>query len=140
MSRRGLAIGIAALCALIAAFAFLQPDLDCPDPAYHSVSPDGGHSITVCSRSRAIAMPGSSGDAPGWIALRNARGQVSGVVSLDMIQTISAAEWSQTSVTMPLTAAFEFDNAPPDWTGWIADRAWKWRAFLGLVPTDDEFR
>lgn len=124
----------------VAVFALLPPSLDCPDPVYASVSPDARHTITVCRRSSAFAMPGGASDAPGWVALRDARGFVAGVVSLSMVQSVTPAEWMPASVHMPLTANIDRSDPQPPILAWLNDRLWKWRAAFGLVPTDDEFR
>ena len=107
-------------------------------------SPDGAWTLTLCRRPMVFAMPGSSGDAPGWIVLRDAEGAIRGVVELGMVQTYGASgtetQWSSDQVHVPLTAALPLRPASGYVTRWLEERVWRLRALLGLTPTDDMFR
>lgn len=91
-----------------------------------------------------FAMPGGSGDAPGWIVLRDAEGAIRGVVDLGMVQMYSVSgrgtEWRSDHVYVPLTADLPLRPASSSLARWLEERMWRLRALLGLTPTDTLFR
>ena len=108
-------------------------------------SPDGAWELTLCRRPMWFAMPGGSGDAPGWIVLRDDRGGIRGIVDLSMVQLYGAASgqdtlWEPDRVVLMLVAEFALAPAAGPVDRWMDERIWRWRALLGLVPTDDMFR
>lgn len=137
---------------LLAVFAaamlplFLAPEgrLGCTDPMERETSPDGAWTLTLCRRPMVFAMPGGSGDAPGWIVLRDAKGAIRGVVDLGMVQIYGVSgmgtEWRSDQVYVPLTAELPLRPASGSLARWLEERTWRLRALLGLTPTDDMFR
>lgn len=118
--------------------------LACTEPLLTERSPTGAWTLTLCRRPMLFAMPGGSGDAPGWIVLRDASGAIRGVVGLSMVQTYGVADaptvWGAGRVQVPLTAELPLRPASGPLARWLEDRLWRLRAWLGLVPTDDMFR
>lgn len=127
-------------------FALLpEGRLGCADPMERETSPDAAWTLTLCRRPMWFAVPGASGDAPGWIVLRDVHGGVRGVVDLGMVQSYRAAEgmktmWEPGWVRVPLAAELPLDAASGPVARWVGGRLWRWRTLLGLVPTDDQFR
>ena len=143
MWRRGLLLLLPAALAVAA----LLPEgrLDCADPELRETSPDGAWSLTLCRRPMWFAMPGGSGDAPGWIVLRDSQGAIRGVVALSMVQAYGSAagaptEWEPDLVRVQLVAELPLLPASGPVPSWLDARVWRWRALFGLVPTDDMFR
>lgn len=132
--------------AAVAFSAALLPDsrLECADPEEREASPDHAWTLTLCRRPMWFAMPGGSGDASGWIVLRDAQGAIRGVVDLSMVQSYRAAglatQWAPDRVRVPLVAELPLVPASGPVARWVEARIWRWRALLGLVPTDDMFR
>lgn len=119
--------------------------LACSDPYEHEASPDGAWTLTLCRRPKVFSMPGGSSDAPGWIVLRDVEGSIAGVVDLGMVQNYRAAagaptQWTAHRVDVLLTAQLPLVPASGPVGRWVTARVWRWRALLGLVPTDDMFR
>ncbi len=140
--RRGLVLLLA-----LALTAALWPEgrLACADPDAREISPDHAWTLTLCRRPMWFAMPGNSGGAPGWIVLRDAQGAIRGVVDLSMVQDYRAAagsptEWEPGRVRVQLVAELPLVLASGPVARWVEARVWRWRALLGLVPTDDMFR
>ena len=140
--QRGLLLVVALL--LVAA---LLPEgrLGCTDPELRETSPNRAWSLTLCRRPMWFAMPGGSGDAPGWIVLRDAHEAIRGVVDLSMVQAYRSAEgapteWEPDHVRVQLVAELPLVPASGPVIRWVDARLWRWRALLGLVPTDDMFR
>jgi len=106
-------------------------------------SPDGRWTLTLCRRPMWIAMPGGSGDAPGWIVLRDREGAIRGVSDLAMVQMYgnagSRTEWTADRVIVPLTTELRLVPASGPSRRWLDDRIWRWRALLGLTPSDSQF-
>ena len=90
---------------------------------------------TLCGCSLWFAMPSGSGDAPGWIVLRDRQGTIRGVSDLAMVQMHEAdgvdAQRQGDRVSVPLTV--EFRHLP------AASSFRRWQALLCPTPTDDEF-
>ena len=138
---------LASLVALVLAAVLLQPEarLDCSDPEESETSPDGAWTLTLCRRPMWFAMPGGSGDAPGWIVLRDVQGAIRGVVDLSMVQAYRAAagsptKWGPDRVEVMLVAELPLVPAAGPVSRWVEGRIWRWRALLGLVGSDDMFR
>ena len=138
---------LASLVALVLAAVLLQPEarLDCSDPEESETSPDGAWTLTLCRRPMWFAMPGGSGDAPGWIVLRDVQGAIRGVVDLSMVQAYRAAagsptKWGPDRVEVMLVAELPLVPAAGPVSRWVEERIWRWRALLGLVGSDDMFR
>lgn len=138
MARR---VTLIVVCLLLASIAYAlvgssMVNVDCKEPVFSSVSPEGTDSLSVCRRPMLIAMPGQSSDAPGWLVMRDKRAYITGIIDLSMVQNASEPEWSADRVDMKLTASFQRTS---DGT-WLSDRLWRLRAVLGLVPSDESFR
>ena len=119
--------------------------LGCADPEVRETSPDQAWTLTLCRRPMLLGMPAGSGDAPGWIVLRDAQGAIRGVVELSMVQAYRAAagsvtEWEPGLVRLPMVAELPLVPASGPVARWVGVRIWRWRALLGLVPTGDMFR
>lgn len=140
--RRGLLL----LPALLLVAALLpEGRLGCAEPELREWSPDGAWSLTLCRRPTWFAMPGGSGDAPGWIVLRDAQDGIRGVVDLSMVQAYGSAtgastQWEPDRVRVQLVAELPLVPASGPVARWMDAQVWRWRALLGLVPTDDMFR
>ena len=114
--------------------------LACGDPWLDAASPDRAWTLTVCRRPMLFAMPGGSGDAPGWIVLRDCAGAIRGVVHLDMMQLLAEASgdprWESGRVEIPGLAEMPLVPALGPVSRWLGDRLWRVRALIGLVPSD----
>ncbi|MCR0981906.1 hypothetical protein [Roseomonas populi] len=129
------------LAALAVAFA-PEGRLRCDEPWVRVPSPDGAWALELCRVPMLFAMPGGSGDAPGWIVLRDAEGAIRGVSWLGMVQEYGAsgpAEWGRRRVSVPLVAELPLAPASGPLARWWDDRIWRLRALLGVVPTDEDF-
>ena len=134
------------LAAALPAIAFvLLPEgrLGCDDPMEHETSPDAAWTLTLCRRPMLFAMPGGGSDAPGWIVLRDAQGAIRGVTDLGMVQLYRGAtdmppQWMPGRVVIQLVADMPLSPASGPVMRWLASRTWRWRALLGLVPSDDD--
>jgi hypothetical protein len=132
------------LLALAAAVPVLvalpQGRLACAQPVAQETSPNGHWTLTLCSRQRLFAMPGSGSDAPGWIVLRDREGAIRGVSALVMIQLWGGAgmptHWEADQVSRPLVFRFALDEARNPVHRWLEDRLWRIRAPLRLTPSD----
>lgn len=131
----------------VAALALLlvpEGRLGCADPTARETSPDDAWTLTLCRRPMWFAMPGGSGDAPGWIVLRDAEGAIRGVSEIGMVQLYGAGGggtvWRQDQVAVPLIAELPLRPARNGVARWLEDRLWRLRALLGLTTTDDMFR
>lgn len=118
--------------------------LRCHEPWIRETSPDEAWTLELCRVPMVFAMPGASGDAPGWIVLRDSAGAIRGVSWLSMVQSYGAArgvptDWSRGRVEVPLVAELPLVPASGPVTRWWDDRLWRLRALLGLVTTDDDF-
>lgn len=115
--------------------------LDCGEGRWRSTGPDGA-TLTACARPLPFAMPGQGSDAPGWLVLRDARGFIRGVASLEMVQTLHGtdAEWVAGRVAVPLHAEFPAPAALAAPLAFLLALLWRSRAALGLVPADTSFR
>lgn len=131
---------------VLAGAAFLlapEGRLACAEPWFTERSPDTTWTLTVCRRPMLFAMPGGGSDAPGWIVLRDALGRIRGVVHLEMMQLLAetgpagGVHWQPNEVVLPPLARLPLDPAAGPAGGWIEDRVWRWRALLGLVPSDE---
>ncbi|WP_426958237.1 hypothetical protein [Muricoccus radiodurans] len=137
MRRRALSL----LAALGLVAVLPECSLACEAPRWSSTAPEGGDTLTACARPMLFAMPGQSGDAPGWLVLRDREGWIRGVTSLDMVQTLDMpAEWDRSRVTVPLHADMRRGEALSPPAGFLTDRWWRLRALLGLTPADTEHR
>lgn len=116
--------------------------LRCADPWVESPSPDRTWTLTVCRRPMLFAMPGGSGDAPGWIVLRDADGAIRGVVHLEMMQmlgengAVADMRWDADRVVLPFLAEMALVPASGPLARWFEDRIWRLRVWSGLVPAD----
>ena len=104
-------------------------------------SPDGAWSMTLCRRPIwPMTMPGNSGGAPGWIVLRDREGAIRGVSALDSVQQYGIygfdTEWRTDRVVKLMAVEFPLVPAPNPFRRWLDDRVWRWRALLGLTPTE----
>ncbi|WP_312796542.1 hypothetical protein [Tianweitania sp.] len=131
--------------ACVAAILFVpQGRLACSEPYLHETSPDGRWTLTLCSRPLLFAMPGGGGDAPGWIVLRDVDGAIRGVSDLSMLQMYGGAApgtpliWGPRRVVKPMVLELPIRSASSPFRQWLDDRIWRWRALLGLTPTDDD--
>lgn len=137
---RGLTIGLL----IVATALLLAPErrLSCDDPWLSERSADRAWTLTVCRRPMLFAMPGGSGDAPGWIVLRDSGGAIRGVVHLDMMQLLADAgaaggtRWEAARVVLPVLASIPLAPAAGPVSRWLDDRIWRLRALVGLVPSD----
>jgi len=144
--RRRMARAVLLVVALAGLAVLLAPEgrLRCAEPFTREESPDGAWALEVCRVPMVFAMPGSSGDAPGWIVLRDRAGAIRGVSWLGMVQNYGAAagiptDWSGGRVAVPLVAELPLVPARGPVSRWWEDRLWRLRALLGLVSTDDDF-
>jgi hypothetical protein len=137
-----------AVAATLAGFALLLwvvapvGALDCREPRWSSTSPDGA-SLRLCPRRvGAFAMPGQGGDAPGFLVLRDAAGWVRGVASIEMVQTLQReqARWERGTVHIPLHAELPHPAWRPAPIAFLVEAQWRVRAYLGLIPSDRDFR
>ncbi len=126
----------------ILAFAFApERRLACEETWLTERSPDRAWTLTVCRRPMTFAMPGGSGDAPGWIVLRDAEGAIRGVVHLDMMQLLAelgpagGTRWEAERVVLSGLADMPLVPAAGPISRWFADRLWRLRALVGLVPS-----
>lgn len=136
----GVLVGLVA-----AAFAVVPPGhLACEAPYLTELSPDGRWRIDVCGRPRMIAMPGSGSDAPGWIVLRDRHHAIRGVSSLTILQLFGAmsgeTRWEKQAVSRAMVFELPLDPAKDGLSRWWDERIWRWRALLGLTPSDEELR
>ncbi|MBS7810969.1 hypothetical protein [Roseococcus pinisoli] len=131
----------AALAVLAIGAAWPQQGFGCGTPFLQSESPDGRHSVTVCRQPRLFAMPGQGGDAPALVVLRDAGGTIEGAVQLSMLGEIGhPLEWTPDRARLPLAAEFDLNEAGTSLPRWLANAAWRWRSWLGLLPGSSEFR
>lgn len=143
MVTRRQALAIVASFIVLAVVLVPEGFLACTDElAEHS--PDGYWTLNLCRRPMFFGMPGSSGDVPAWIVLRDQSGAIRGVSSLGMIQSYGAAsglptEWTQTKVERLLVVEFPLVPAPNAFMRWLDDRFWRLKAWLGLTTSDDDF-
>ena len=106
-------------------------------------SPDGQWSMTLCRRPIwPMTMPGNSGGR-GWIVLRDRDGAIRGVSQLDSVQQYGVrvvdTEWTKDRVVKLMAVEFPLVPAPNPFRRWLDDRVWRWRALLGLTPTERMF-
>jgi len=90
-----------------------------------------------------FALPGSGGDGPGWIVLRDQFGAIRGVSSLGWAKGYAdggETEWTQTEVRRLLVVELPLVPAPNAFMRWLDDRFWRLRAWLGLTTSDEDFR
>ena len=107
----------------------------------YETSPDGQWSMTLCRRPIwPMTMPGNSGGAPGWIVLRDREGAIRGVSELDSVQQYGVrvvdTDWRKDRVVKLMAVEFPLVRAPNPFRRWLDDRVWRWRALLGLTPTE----
>lgn len=139
-------IGLLVAAALVAAFAFVpERRLACAQEEtwLSERSPDGAWTLAVCRRPMFFAMPGGSSDAPGWIVLRDATGAIRGVVHLDMMHLLAESGqaggtiWRPSEVVLSGLATIPLREATGPVGRFLADRVWRVRALLGIVPSDE---
>lgn len=143
-ARRRLAVlaGASPAIPLLALALVPEGRLRCADPWVDARSPDRTWTLTVCRRPMLFAMPGGSGDAPGWIVLRDAAGAIRGVVHLEMMQllgengAVADMRWDADRVVLPFLAEMALAPASGPGARWLGDRVWRLRALAGLVPAD----
>jgi hypothetical protein len=133
-------LGLAVL--VLAARAVLPPaNLGCAVPELLSPAPDGQASLAICRRPLWFAMPGQGGDAPAWAEMRDARGNIAGLVDISTMAVMQGpVEWTDEGAAMPLVFALDRPMPLPAPASWLRDAVWRLRAFLFLVPDDADFR
>ncbi|HVM78279.1 MAG TPA: hypothetical protein VMU06_04640 [Stellaceae bacterium] len=142
-----LALRLWLFIAALAIVAFLpaiwmQVALDC-DPAWRSdVRPEAAFRVDICRVPTLMDFPGQASDAPGYAVLRDDEGWIAGIVHLGMVGAIDRpAEWTDTGVALMLAAQFELPSRGRLLAARVAiDGLWRFRALLGRVPDDSEFR
>ena len=140
--RLGLAAGTLLTVSVLAVALVSEGRLRCADPWVDARSPDRTWTLTVCRRPMLFAMPGGSGDAPGWIVLRDADGAIRGVAHLEMMQllgetgAVADLRWDADRVVLPFLAGMPLVPASGAVARWLGDRVWRLRAWSGLVPAD----
>lgn len=131
-------LGLAAAGLFLAAAAATSAPVDCAAPVLSAVSPDTQHRLEICRGRALFAMPGQSGDAPGMAVLRDADGQIEGVVALGMVNVVDAPpRWEADAVALPLVARIAYAEGGATMLG---DAFWRLRAWLRAIPRDEEFR
>lgn len=130
--------GLAAAGLFLAGAAATSAPVDCAAPVLRSVSPDTRHRLEICRGRLFFAMPGQAGDAPGMAVLRDADGQIEGVVALAMLNVVEGPpRWEADAVALPLVARITYASGGATMLG---DAFWRVRAWLRAVPRDEEFR
>ena len=136
---------LAAFAAVLVSLLLRDPCMDCSDPEERETSPDQAWTLTLCRRPRLFAMPGDGGGGPGWAVLRDAAGGIRGIVDMGSVQSYRGGvgmktKWERDRVLVPLALELPLIPASGPVGRWMAEQAWRLRARLGLVPTDDMFR
>jgi hypothetical protein len=135
---------LAVVAIVLVATILLVPEgrLACAEPDVPpDRSPDGRWSLTLCRRPMLFSMPGGSGDAPGWLVLRDHSGAIRGVSELEMVQLYGGAapgeptEWRAGRVTRTFVVDLPLTPASGPFRRWLDDRLWRIRALLGLTAT-----
>lgn len=95
---------LAGLLALAAAGLILLSTWSAELARYRQfVSPDGRYQLVVLREKPLLAMrPGQSSDAPGRVRLLDAEGRLLREASVEMVQVIDEAQWSNDRVVVPL--------------------------------------
>ncbi|MBR0643688.1 hypothetical protein [Plastoroseomonas hellenica] len=131
-------LGLAAAGLFLVGAAATSAPVDCATPVLRSVSPDTRHRLEICRGRLFFAMPGQSGDAPGMAVLRDADGQIEGVVALAMLNAVEGPpRWEADAVALPLVARIAYTSGGATVLG---DAFWRLRTWLRAVPRDEEFR
>ncbi|MDB6137699.1 MAG: uncharacterized protein JWO94_771 [Verrucomicrobiaceae bacterium] len=63
-------------------------------------SPSGAHRLMVYRYPSLMMMPGGSGGASGKVLLQDAAGHTLQLTSVDMVQNVESAEWTEHSVNV----------------------------------------
>lgn len=70
-------------------------------------SPDGKFKIVVYRYPTLSAMPGQSGDAPGYVTLYDERGRALASASVEMVQNVDQVRWEEHKVDVKLVAEWQ---------------------------------
>ncbi|HWV15313.1 MAG TPA: hypothetical protein VN030_07755 [Cellvibrio sp.] len=99
---------------IFAAFIFV-PFLNkaCCSGEYKAfVSPDGHWAVKVYRINNIpLMMPGSSGDAPGYVQLVDRQGKVFAEEDVEMVQLVEQVEWSEAQVNIKFVADWMLPTA-----------------------------
>nr|WP_086938618.1 hypothetical protein [Thaumasiovibrio occultus] len=69
-------------------------------------SPDGQYSLVIYRQPQLFAMPGSAGDAPGFVQLVNSNDVVLQEQPVEMVQLVDQIAWQPDSVNIKLIATW----------------------------------
>lgn len=101
---------------IFAAFLFF-PSLNkaCCSGEYKAfLSPDGHWAVKVYRIDNILLMmPGSSGDAPGYVRLVDRQGTVFAEQDVEMVQLVEQVEWSEAQVNIKFVADWVLPRAQP---------------------------
>jgi hypothetical protein len=134
---------LAAAALLLAGAAATSDPVDCAEPVFSATSPDAQHRLEICRGRLIFAMPGQGGDAPGMAVLRDADGQIEGVVAIGMLNGMipsgldEPVRWQADAVEVPLALRIAYAEGGATLAG---DLFWRVRTWLRAVPRDEEFR
>lgn len=75
-------------------------------------SPDGRFEVVVYRLPMLVSMPGQSGDASGYVQLRDSGGKVLHEKSVNMIQEVEEPRWTSSNVTIKLLVQWDLPSVP----------------------------
>ena len=99
-------IRIVAIVLLLAVLALAWLALGKPQEVAGFERPDHHYKVVVLRRSTgwSAAMPGQSGDAPGFVRLYDASGHLLQQTRVDMVQVVDRVDWQDRRVSIKLVA------------------------------------
>jgi hypothetical protein len=73
-------------------------------------SPDSNYRVVVYRMPELYAMPGASGDAPGYVRLYDKAGRILKEQDVEMVQLIDRVRWENGKVTIALFAEWDLPH------------------------------
>lgn len=112
MKKALLSVSAALILIAVGFVYFKQPILNtCCSTEYKQFkSPGGQYTIVVYSTPQIFALPGSAGDAPGYVQLKDINGHVLQQKDVDMVQNIEDIHWQPGQVDIKLFATWPLPN------------------------------
>ncbi|MBY0338581.1 MAG: hypothetical protein K2X11_18345 [Acetobacteraceae bacterium] len=137
----GANVSVAAALAAFALFLWIVAPygaLDCDDPAWRSAGPNGAK-VEACARERPAAM---GGQGSGFLILRDGAGWIRGVAEVTAMSTLAAAQasWTAAGIRIAHHAEWRLPAWRPAPLAFFVEAQWRVRAYLGLIPSDRDFR
>ena len=111
--RKKLALVIPVFVFLAVSYLFFrQPimNLCCAKEYTRFNHPNNDYTVVVYGTPRLFALPGSAGDAPGFVQLIDDQGKVLKEQETDMVQQIEQVSWSKNRVDIKLFASWPLEK------------------------------